>query len=730
MGRQLNFLLGQGRRLTDPIAAPRRNSDRTPPYDFAEARARLSSMIAVAGEEARRLTADECPRGDVVAVLTLHPQSLAKSYHPTRFIGLAEFEQLGSRPARVEPEKWSRNRDPAAAETTDLFVSVQRKRLERLSSIVQGWQEYEISADELSRVERIRLMTEQDRVRVADLEENAFECVLHQTEDDQELLRLFVEFAARRDAEVFPDRRIHAGGLTFVPALGGRASAESLGRFSLLRAIRPLPHLRPVVPITRSVERAAVQLPLPYPIADDVRVAIFDGGMPDGSSLLAYARCLDADGVGKPLPEYLAHGEQVTSALLFGPLSLDQELSRPVCQVDHYRVLDQESAIDPLVLYDVLRRIQTVLKTGAYPVASLSIGPAFPVEDEDVHPWTAVLDELLADGRCLAVLAAGNCDGTDHESDDTRIQVPSDCVNALCVGAADSSREQWGRASYSRVGPGRSPGLVKPDVLGFGGSTAEPFLVVSAAGVAAVQGTSFAAPVVARRAAEVLAYMGPQLSPLAIRALIVHTAERHDERAGGEEWGRVAGTLDDLLLCDDCEVRVVYEGELLPGQYIRAQLPSPRSALVGNATLTATASYVTGVDPEDPGNYTRSGLDITFRPHRDKVARNGNPRTRSLFRLSDYLTEQELRSDAHKWECTMHTASTLRGSSLLDPVLDIHYNARSSGMRDPKAPPLRYALVITLRAERVGDLYNAVRQRYRDQLEPLIPRLQVPVRVA
>ena len=32
----------------------------------------------------------------------------------------------------------------------------------------------------------------------------------------------------------------------------------------------------------------------------------------------------------------------------------------------------------------------------------------FPIDDHDVHAWTAVLDEYLSDGRSLATLAVGN----------------------------------------------------------------------------------------------------------------------------------------------------------------------------------------------------------------------------------------------------------------------------------------------------------------------------------
>ncbi|WP_338125545.1 hypothetical protein [Pseudomonas proteolytica] len=74
----------------------------------------------------------------------------------------------------------------------------------------------------------------------------------------------------------------------------------------------------------------------------------------------------------------------------------------------------------------------------------------------------------------MATVAVGN-DGDITGAD--RIQPPGDMVNALAVGSADTSGKKWKRASYSCIGPGRSPGYVKPDGVAFGGSDTETFKV-------------------------------------------------------------------------------------------------------------------------------------------------------------------------------------------------------------------------------------------------------------
>jgi hypothetical protein len=126
--------------------------------------------------------------------------------------------------------------------------------------------------------------------------------------------------------------------------------------------------------------------------------------------------------------------------------------------VDHLRVLDQESGgEDPLELYRTLGLIEQVLLSRSYEFINLSLGPDLEVEDQEVHAWTSVIDELLSDGDTLMTVAVGNNGERDRELGYSRVQVPSDCVNALAVGAADDTGADWARAPYSAIGPGRSP---------------------------------------------------------------------------------------------------------------------------------------------------------------------------------------------------------------------------------------------------------------------------------
>jgi len=192
-------------------------------------------------------------------------------------------------------------------------------------------------------------------------------------------------------------------------------------------------------------------------------------------------------------------------------------------------------------------------------------------------------------------------------------------------------------------------------------------------------GTSFAAPSVLRLAAGVRAHFGKNLNHLAIRALLIHTCERGEEDVAKVGWGRVARTLENVVLCDDNTVRIVYQGEISPAKYIRAQIPVPSDSIPGLVSITTTICFKAQTDPHHPGNYTRAGLDVTFRPHDGKFSRKGqmHPKTDAFFGLNfARLTEQKRCHGAWKWENCLHGERRKHGSSLRNPCFDIHYNAR------------------------------------------------------
>ncbi len=440
--------------------------------------------------------------------------------------------------------------------------------------------------------------------------------------------------------------------------------------------------------------------------------------------------------IGDLVPEYQIHGTAVTSALLFGPLQDGANVERPYAKVDHYRVLDADTMKDDQQeLYTVLDRIQDIIESRPkYDFVNLSLGPDLPIEDNDVHAWTAVLNQLFSDGLTLPAIAVGNSGELDWSSGNARIQTPADCVNALSIGGCDRIGADWKRAPYSSIGPGRSPGIMKPDGLAFGGSSREPYWVLNAEkpGVAMpITGTSFAAPTVLRTAVGVKAHFGKLLTPLATKALLLHRADDggHDKAEVG--WGRIPHDLSEIVLTDEHAAHIVYQGELRPASWVRMQIPIPTDPMTGMVEVTATFCFATPTDPQDPLNYTRSGLEVRFRPHdrKRKDPKQLHPDSSYFFQAKDVLVEEaDLRADAHKWETTLHKSRSVRALSLRNPVFDVHYNARIGGRNAASADKIPYALVITIESKKTRNLYNKILQRYPTILEPLRPVVEIPIR--
>ena len=734
-----NFLLGKGERLVEKVDGVRGGGPKSHPYTFTEARDRIAPMLTSVVRGIDKLPDKACPNDRAVATITLNPEYIAKSYFPDKLFESIGLEAVGSRPRRIKPEKRSKGRPPEETITTELFVMGPRSAFRAWRSALPNWRQDITGANELPTIEEVAAPTAADKIKgqLPKKGKVVFEAVLHSDggTGPSSVATQFKEYLKEIGIDQPLDRRFSAGGLCFVELEAPVELADRIATFSPVRALRQMPTLRILRPSFRSsrVSMEEIQLPKKGPIDSKIRVAIFDGGIPADHPISKWANPIELPGIGKPFDEFQKHGVGVTSAFLFGHIDPTKPLDRPYASVDHYRVLDTTPGQDPHELYEVLGRIDQVLVEKDYQFINLSIGPLPPVEDDDVHAWTAVIDDRLSGGTTLATIAVGN--GGDGSAKDglNRIQVPADCVNALAIGACDNHESPWQRCTYSSVGPGRSPGVVKPDFVEFGGCLQRPFIVLNegtAVGLEATEGTSFSAPSVLRLGAGLRAHFGDSLSILAIRALLVHTTEACEYACEEVGRGRVARSVQDIVLCDDDTVRVVYQGSIAPTRYIRAPLPVPSGTIPGKVTITATLCYPTGVDPHHPGNYTRAGLEPTFRPHdqKRKDPKQIHADSKGLFgKTQSGLMEDELRRDAWKWENCLHTSVSFMGKSLRNPVLDIHYNARQDGRNFAPEEDLPYALVVSVHAKHLGDLYDKIVRKYARQLEAFKPVVEIPI---
>lgn len=731
------FLIGRGELLTRDIGPPKRRPDKAEAYTFTEARARLAPQFENVAAALGRLPDQACPDDYGVARIVMNPSYIARSYFPTGLLRATKLESIGSRMTTVRPEHWTRKGEPRDSATTELFVAGQRDAFRRLPAEMDGLEPG--PALDLAHLETVSSLTAADRVVDAGTAANQhFEIGVHLLpgRPAQFVQNAFVEYAATLGVQVMSGLAFTAGTLWFVPVACEQAKIHALAEFVFVRVARPVPPLRGLPPPYRGGgPRVACHLPVEQALSSEPRVAVIDGGLPAehpiGRWLGAYR---ELDVTADDDPAALEHGLAVTSAILFGPIRPHGTAARPYAPVDHLRVLDRDTGgEDPLELYRTLGLIEQTLLARQYQFVNLSLGPELSVEDDDVHAWTSVIDDLLSDGDTLMTIAAGNNGERDRAAGLARVQVPADCVNALAVGAADDLGSVWTRASYSAIGPGRSPGVVKPDLVAFGGDPSHYFHALvpgTAPELAPTQGTSYAAPYLLRSAVGVGAILGTDLSPLAIKALLVHAATDAGNPRDEIGWGKPPEDLNELITCADGVARVVYQGELKPGKYLRAPLPLPDGSLTGMVDLRATFCYASPTDPQEAAAYTRAGLDVVFRPHAARRRHGGsNADSRGFFSPPPYATEAELRGDFGKWETTLHGNTRMRGSSLHLPVFDIHYNARDGGGPTTSADKIRYALILTVEAPKRTTLYQDILDAYAGTLVPIEPKVSVPIRV-
>ena len=205
-----------------------------------------------------------------------------------------------------------------------------------------------------------------------------------------------------------------------------------------------------------------------------------------------------------------------------------------------------------------------------------------------------------------------------------------------------------------------------------------------------------------------------ELSTIALKALMIHQAETLPRQKKTEVgWGRFKENPIHILECGPASATIIFNGLLAKGEYRRCPIPFPDLILPGELEIKATFCISANTDPEHSGNYTRSGMGISFRP---KLGLDISETT-EFFGIGPMkrASERELRDSAHKWETVQHRSRLFKSAAeLAGPVFDVEYNSReeSKGVPAASAPDIEYALVVTVHAPDVPNLYSLIRTKY------------------
>jgi hypothetical protein len=766
-----------GERLRENVERSSGGAPKFHPQSFEEARSLLRPQLHALREVAAALPS--ALRGErIIFEATLLPNYLANSYFPTALFESADLVPIGTRVAHAMYR--TRTIEREGAPTKAVVVSATEESLDRLASLLDApagavGRTIQENLQEFSRFELPAAATKIHRFDerlVASGELKTFEAVLHPAvgatrsttaSEIEENFSKWVAFIERLEGQVIQTYRRTLDDLTFVPVRLKPERVEDAAVFNPLRAIRPMPQMRPIPsPILRSVPSASPPIapPAGTPVRSDVRVAVFDGGIDRACSFLApYVTAVDLTSETEDAA-CVAHGTAVTSAALFGHAAPGQQLETPSAHVDHFRVLPAPSAAWDMDLYWILDRIVETIERGQYDIVNLSLGPDLAIDDGDPHRWTAELDRLARERGVLFVTAVGNNGDADATLGLNRVQVPADAVNGLGIGACgERSNSSWDRAPYSAVGPGRPGGRIQPVGVLFGGSDQEPFLAMTGGGGwAEAMGTSLATPLGVNGLTGLAAFLGrDRAQPHTLRAFAAHFAEPlQPARPLEVGYGRIREDYADATQCESHEMTLVYEDQLGRDETVALPLPVPDGSLDGmNVSLRWTLAFTSPTDPTDAVDYTRAAIEIQFRPHARRFMFNlpGSGGTVGPFDMQEdsndvaallragaqpsihpvtrspgdaRLLEAERREDG-KWETMVQLTHNMRGSKLFRPRLDVSFLARDSGslIRDA-VPPLDFTLILTIRGRVGSDIYDRVRTEF-SVLTPI--RAEVPLRI-
>lgn len=565
---------------------------------------------------------------------------------------------------------------------------------------------------------------------------------------DRETLDKWIRLVRDEGGDVITDYIREVGGLTFAPIRIDTSAASRLARFNPLRALRPMPQIRPRPRFGARSDRKLLPPSQTSPILSSPLVAVFDGGVSSAPGSDAYYP-FNIEDLTPELPdqEMLAHGTGVTGAALYGLTAPGQRASTPPLPVESFCVLPAPNIPGDLDGYWILDRIKETLIKGYHKIVNLSLGPVLAVEDDsEPNRWTAELDQLAWEHDVLFVVAAGNDGDADQDTGLHRVQVPADMANGLSVGACDAPPPDlpWQRAPYSSMGPGRQGSRIQPVGVQFGGVDSRPFQILQADGsFIETLGTSFAAPLVTHALAELATHL-PEASSSVLRAFGVHFAERprtrHRKLQPEIGYGRFPLSFTEELDCNPDEVHILFVDNIRRGERIGYQLPVPED-WVGDIETRFSLAYSSPVDPTQPTEYTSASLELLLRPHHllhrlrppdgtigksvDLIITSDE--ARNLLNLgwvpsqepvttgmgnSKGTHESELR-DSGKWETLRHYKKSLNAQHVERPRMEVSYLSRRAGQLDRSPAIIPFALLITINdTDQRGAIYDQTARQF------------------
>lgn len=388
------------------------------------------------------------------------------------------------------------------------------------------------------------------------------------------------------------------------------------------------------------------------------------------------------------------HGTAISSIIVDGPTfnpHLDDGCGR--FKVRHFGVANGSRFNS----FTILRNIsEIVAKNKDIKVWNLSLGSKLDINPNFISPEAAILDKIQVENDVIFVIAGTNLSAGEIIT--RAIGAPADSINSVVVNSVDMDKKP---SAYSRKGPVLSF-FIKPDISYYGGDTKKSMRVCTPTGEAYVQGTSFAAPWIARKLSYLIDILG--LSREIAKALLVHSATTWDDKSDNATLighGVVPINIRDIVHAQNDEIQFVIQGVSEKYDTYNYNIPVPvvkeKHPFIAKATLCyfPVCSRNQGVD------YTNTELDIKFGRLNNKSTIKSINKNYQTEEYNHHTWEEDARKLFRKWDNVKHIRDIFTGRNQAkkaydNPLWGLSLKTKER-LEERFGESLKFGIVITLK---------------------------------
>ena len=339
------------------------------------------------------------------------------------------------------------------------------------------------------------------------------------------------------------------------------------------------------------------------------------------------------------------HGTAVTSIIVDGP-SLNPDLDDGCgrFKVRHFAVTTNNKFSS----FGILKKIETIVKTNLdIKVWNLSLGSKLEINPHFISPEAAILDKIQIENDVIFIIAGTNKDAEDKLP--KSIGAPADSINSIVVNSVTRNNTP---TSYTRIGPVLSF-FTKPDIAYYGGDTNSKIRVCTNRGIEFVQGTSFAAPWIARKISYLIDVLG--FNREEAKALLIHSATKWDKQTINPIFvghGVVPKNIEQIVNSPENEIQFIISGISQDYNTYNYNIPVPVHNEHYPFIAKATLCYFPSCSRNQGVDYTNTELDIHF----GRIDKNEIKPINNNYQdvKGHYTPEEDARKNFRKWDNVKH----------------------------------------------------------------------------